>query len=123
MIFDGIVKSGHKEGSKYIKIYKDKIKKIINDDIFEGTLNVKIDVPIKKIKFKNGYLIDEFDGFGKVLVTPCKINNINAFIVLPEKTKHKFIFEIIAPFSLREKLNIKDGDKVRIEVETLEDIK
>jgi len=51
------------------------------------------------------------------LISPCKINNLDAFIVLPEKTKHKNIFEIISTYSLREKFNLKDGDKVKIEVD------
>jgi riboflavin kinase len=119
MIFEGVVKSGHKEGSKYVKIYKDKIKEIIKKDIYEGTLNIKIDFLIKKLKFKNLYIIDEFNNFGRVLITPCKINNLDAYIVLPEKTKHKYIFEIISSYHLREKLNLKDGDKVKIEVDIL----
>lgn len=119
MVFEGVVKSGHKEGSKYIKIYKDKIKKVIKKDIYEGTLNIKINFLIKKLKFKNLYIIDEFNNFGKVSITPCKINNLDAYIILPEKTKHKYIFEIISSYRLREKLNIKDGDKVKIEVDIL----
>lgn len=119
MIFEGVVKSGHKEGSKYIKIYKDKIKELINQDIYEGTLNIKINFLIKKLKFKNVYIINKFNNFEKVLITPCKINNIDAYIVIPEKTKHKYIFEIISSYNLREKLNLKDGDKVIIEVSLL----
>ncbi|NLI55559.1 DUF120 domain-containing protein [bacterium] len=117
MIFEGVVKSGNKEGSKYIKIYKEKMKEIIKKDIYDGTLNVEINSSIKKLKFKNCYIIDEFNGYGKVLISPCKINNLDAYIVLPEKTKHKNIFEIISSYSLREKFNLKDGDKVKIEVD------
>lgn len=119
MIFEGVVKSGHKEGSKYIKIYKDKITEVIKKDIYEGTLNIKINFLIKKFKFKNFYMINEFNNFGKVLITPCKINNLDAYIVLPEKTKHKYVFEIISSYHLREKLKLKDGDKVNIEVDVL----
>lgn len=119
MIFEGVVESGHKEGSKYIKIYKDKIKELTKQDIYEGTLNIKINFLIKKLKFKNVYIINKFNNFGKVVITTCKINNIDAYIVIPEKTKHKYIFEIISKYNLREKLNLKDGDKVTIEVNLL----
>ncbi|MGB9749391.1 MAG: DUF120 domain-containing protein [Caldisericia bacterium] len=119
MTFEGIVKSGNKEGSKYIKIYKEKIKKIINKDIYEGTLNIEINSFVKNLKFKNSHIIDRFNDFGKVTIIPCKINDFDAFIVFPEKTKHKNVFEIISTISLREKFNLKDGDKVKVEVEIL----
>lgn len=117
MTIEGIVKSGFKKGSKYIKIYKEKIKQIINQDIYEGTLNVEVNLIVKNLRFKNFYVIDEFDGFSRVIITPCKINNIDAYIVIPDKTEHKNVFEIISSTPLRKCLKLKDGDKVKIETE------
>ncbi len=119
MKITGVVKSGLKRGSKYIRIYKEKIKKLINKDIYEGTLNVEVNLIVKNLKFKNFYVIDEFNDFSKVIITPCKLNNIDAYIVVPEKTTHKNVFEIISSIPLREYLKLKDGDKVKIEVDTV----
>lgn len=118
MKIEGVVVSGLKEGSRYVKIYKEKIKKLIDKDVFEGTLNVKIDFDIKKIKFKDLLRIDGFDDFGAVYIVNCKLNGEKAYIIIPEKTKHKNILEIISDVSLREKYNFKDGDKVFVEFET-----
>ncbi len=118
MRIEGIVVSGFKEGSRYVKIYKEKIKNLINKDVYEGTLNVKIDFDVKKIKFKDPLRIDCFENFGAVYIVNCKLNGEGAFIIIPEKTKHKNIIEIISNVSLREKYKFKDGDKVFIEFET-----
>jgi riboflavin kinase len=120
MIIEGTIVSGFKEGSKYIKIYKEKIKNLINKDLYEGTLNVKTSLNIKNLKFKNLLKIDGFDSYGAVYLTNCKINGEDAYIIIPEKTKHKNVFEIVSDVSLREKYNFKDGDKVFIEFETID---
>ncbi len=38
-----------------------------------------------------------------------------AYLILPELTMYKDVLEIIAEDNLREKLNLKDGDKVQVE--------
>lgn len=39
----------------------------------------------------------------------------SAYLILPELTMYKDVLEIIAEDNLREKLNLKDGDKVQVE--------
>lgn len=115
MKLNGIITSGFKEGSKYVKIYKEKIKNSIGINPYEGTLNIKVDFNLKDIKFKEKFKIDGFNGFGAIYLIPCKVNEFNGFIVIPEKSKHKNVIEIISDISLREIGNFKDGDKVTIE--------
>lgn len=118
MKINGVVTSGFKEGSKYVRLYKDKIKESIGILPFEGTLNIKVDFDVKDIKFKQKIKIDGFNGFGAIYLIPCKVNEFNGYIVVPEKTKHKNIIEIISDVSLRDKGKFKDGDKIFIEFET-----
>ncbi|MCX8094854.1 MAG: CTP-dependent riboflavin kinase [Caldisericia bacterium] len=120
MKIKGVITSGYREGSKYVKIYKDKIKNAIGINPYEGTLNIKVEFDIKTLKFKEKIKIDGFNGFGAIYIIPCKVNNFNAYIVIPEKTKHKKTLEIISDVSLRDKGNFKDGDKVFIEFENLD---
>ncbi|MDI6860803.1 MAG: CTP-dependent riboflavin kinase [Caldisericia bacterium] len=116
----GTVISGFKEGSKYVKIYKDKIKKAIGINPYEGTLNLKVEIDIKNVKFKNKIKIDGFNGFGTIYLIPCKVNEFYGYIVIPEKSKHKNVVEIISDVSLREKGKLKDGDKITVEFEGFE---
>lgn len=117
-IFGKIV-SGFKEGAKYVKIYKDKIKDAIGLIPYEGTLNVKVENDIKNLKFKDKIKIDGFNGFGAIYLIPCKVNEFDGYIVIPERSKHKNVIEIISDISLREIGKFKDGDKVILEFEIL----
>lgn len=115
MKLDGIVTSGFKEGSKYVKIYKEKIKEVLKITPFEGTLNIKIPIEVKKLKIKDGIKIDGFGEYGSIILFRCKINNIPAYIVIPEKSKHRDVIEVISDLPLRDILNLKDGDKIYLE--------
>ena len=39
----------------------------------------------------------------------------SAYLILPELTMYKDILEVISAYNLRQKLNLKDGDRVEIE--------
>lgn len=114
----GTVVSGIKEGERYIKIYKDKIKEILGIEVFNGTLNIETALKVKETKFKNKKFVKGFNGFGSISLSPCKLNHMDCFVVMPEKTKHENILEIISDIPLRKRLNLKDGDRVVVEIET-----
>ncbi|RLD17100.1 MAG: hypothetical protein DRI22_00460 [Caldiserica bacterium] len=113
----GKVTSGIKEGEKYIKIYKERIKDVLGIDVFNGTLNIRTPLKVKNIKFKERKIIKGFSGFGSIFLSPCKLNNMDCHIVLPEKTKHEDVLEIVSDVPLREKLNLRDGDRVTVEID------
>ena len=47
-----------------------------------------------------------------------KINNINGSVIIPDINKHpKDIIEFIAPVNIQSKLNLKDGDKIKIKIQ------
>jgi len=124
VVLEGTVASGLGEGAYFMSMqhYKDEIKKKLGFDAFEGTLNIKTDKenidPLKKI---NPIIIAGFekDGkkFGGASCYTAKLNGTDGAIIIPDINKHKDdIIEFIAPVNLKSELNIKDGDKIKIEL-------
>ena len=121
-LFYGIITSGIGEGSIFMSMehYKKEIKNKLGFDAYPGTLNLKIkeDQLISLKKF-NSIKINGFkknnEVFGGISCYKAKINNINGAVIIPDINKHKKdIIEFIAPINLKSKLDIKDGDKIKI---------
>jgi len=120
----GEVVSGIGEGAYYIRYYEPLIEEYLNFRAYPGTLNVKVIFP--KTVFDalcdvEPIIIPGFkkEGrtFGDVKAYRVRIDGIEGAIVIPFRTIHPpEITEIIAPVNLRKKLNLKDGDRIRIEV-------
>lgn len=124
----GKVTSGLGEGRIFLSMpyYVESFKKFLGFTPYPGTLNVVI---YDKFSFENRLLLDsarcimipehreENRILGAVKVFPVNINNLQpAAIVIPLRTTHpKSVVEVISPYQLREKLNLKDGDEVVIE--------
>ena len=89
---------------------------------YPGTLNVEIkNIEKNKIRILKKFdaiLINEFETnnrtFGSVRCFHATINNINGAIVLPLRSHYSNILEFISPYFLRNKLELKDGDEVKI---------
>ncbi|WP_338604848.1 DUF120 domain-containing protein [Sulfolobus tengchongensis] len=125
----GNIVSGLGEGKIFLSMeyYKTQINKIMGFDPYPGTLNIVI---YDKQSLENRLLLDSSPSLlipeykqkdrvlGAVKLYPASINSIKpAAVVMPLRTTHpKSVIEIISPFYLREKLNLKDGDEVTIEV-------
>ncbi len=99
--------------------YKKEIKEKLGFEAYPGTLNLKVNEtqidPLKKtspIRI-NGYEKDNRTFYG-VNCYKAKINNTNGFIIIPDINKHKDIIEFIAPIHLKSKLNLKEGDKIKL---------
>ena len=132
----GKVISSLGEGSYYLqqKGYQDKIKEKLGFTPYPGTLNLKTDdFPISEPVEIPGFKTNE-RSFGALKCYPILIGNpgkaktgktkagknapgkIRAAIVVPSRTHHNGVIEIIAPTFLREELKIKDGDVLEVEV-------
>lgn len=118
----GIVENGMGEGCYYISLkqYKEKIRQKLGFTAYPGTLNLKVKkedispflnsmVPVKIVGFKT-----RERAFGSIACYKIKFKNIKAAVVVPERTRYNDILEIIAPFNLRNKFNLKTGDKITI---------
>lgn len=125
--FHGIVFSGLGEGRYYVSLegYRKQFKEKLGIDPFPGTLNLRVlkeEVSIKRrLDAEQGIKIEGFIAenrtFGEVKAFKCKVNGLNAFIVMPKRTHHLGdVVEVIAEKKLRDELNLKDGDIVEVEV-------
>jgi riboflavin kinase, archaea type len=89
-----------------------------------GTLNVELE---KEYSLPRDKIIrleaEEYHGTVSVNIVPCKFNGKDAFILRTDANEagtgdhKKTIIEIASDVMLRDKFNLKDGDKVTIECE------
>lgn len=126
VIFEGKVVSGLGEGRYYTEQrgYVDQFKEKLGFVPYPGTLNVEIEHvernKIRLLKDSKAINIEEFKTknrtFGGVKCFRAEINGVNGAIVLPLRSHYSNILEFISQYYLREKLNLKDGDEVKITI-------
>ena len=124
IIFKGKIVSGIGEGKYYTEQegYAKQFEEKLGFKPYPGTLNVEIEpVEKNKLKFlrkKPAIDISEFKTkdrtFGGVRCFKAEINGIPGAIVLPARGHYSNVLEFIAPFFLREKLDLKDDDTTDI---------
>ena len=123
-VIEGIVTSGLGKGAVFMSIdyYKEEVKEKLGFEAYPGTLNFLIDnEQLNTLKKIDPMRIDGFkkDGktFGGISYYKIKINNIDGSIIIPDLTEHEEnMIEVIAPVNLKSELQIKDGDKVKIQL-------
>jgi riboflavin kinase len=123
----GKVVSGMGEGSYYVtqKPYMDQFLRKLRFKPFEGTFNLKLtDEDIDKLEvIRNvpGHMIEGFekDGrtFGSVIAYKAKIMNLDAAIIIPERSHYADTVEVICKFHLRRTLGVNDGDPLDIVID------
>ena len=133
----GQVTEGMKEGAYYVAIkgYYDQFQEKLGFQPYVGTLNLEMtdlnkSLLKENLKNRNPVIIDGFKDknsartYGAVHCHDCQISRlddrekkIKAAILDIERTHHKKnIVEILAEPFLRDELNLKDGDKIIIEL-------
>jgi len=126
---EGIVFRGLGEGAYYItrEPYRKQFINKLGFDPYPGTLNLKIsdeyDAKMRvELETYPGIEIEGFKNenrtYGPVKCFPVLINNeIKGAIVLALRTHYNSsVIELIAPVYLRDRLKLKDGNKVKVEV-------
>ena len=120
----GIVFSGKGEGSEFIRLpwVKKQINEKMNFIPYPGTLNVKLSeegIRAKKLlRRANAVDIQPVAGFcpGKCY-RAWLLDNVECAVVVPEVARYPSnVLEIVAPTSLRDKLNLRDGDEIEIKI-------
>ena len=126
IIFEGEVVSGLFQGAYYISKegYQRQIIHKLGFEAFPGTLNVKIkeEEYNKRQKLERGLSIrlegfkDEERAFGAARVYPCIINDDeDGAMIVAERSSHDYsVMEIISPQYLRRKMELADGDKIKV---------
>jgi riboflavin kinase len=129
---EGTVFTGFGEGAYYIsrESYRRQFIEKLGFDPYPGTLNLKLvtDYDIKTRSELEAYPGVEIEGFkdedrtfGPVKCYPLIVENEVKGAMISALRSHydSSVLEIIAPVSLRKRLKLKDGQKVKAEVLTL----
>jgi len=126
IVFKGNIISGLGEGRYYTEQsgYVEQFKNKLGFVPYPGTLNVEIEYvernKLRILKDQRAIIIEEFGTknrtFGGVRCFYAKINKIEGAIVLPLRSHYSNVLEFISKDFLRKKLNLEDGDSVKIEI-------
>ena len=124
VLFKGKVISGMGEGRYYTEQsgYVEQFKEKLGFIPYPGTLNVEIEYvernKLRLLKNSKAITIEEFKtknrSFGGVRCFKAKINGSEGAIVLPLRSHYSNILEFISADYLRQRLNLKDGESVKI---------
>lgn len=131
--FNGTLVSGMGEGKYYMSLegYRKQFKKKIGYIPFPGTLNIRIVDPLslenrEKIENFRFHFIDGFRDsertYGWVKCFPVIINGnegLQSDLLILERTHHdNDMLEIIAPVNIKQILHLKNGDDVKVTLQT-----
>ncbi len=132
---EGTVFTGLGEGAYYIskEHYRKQFVEKLGFEPYPGTLNIKLtsDYDIKTRTELDAYPAIEVEGFkngertfGTVKCFPVLVDNrVRGALITAMRTHYDVsVLEIIAPICLRKNLNLKDGNKVKVEVLTMPQI-
>ncbi len=124
----GSVVSGEGEGKYYLaqEEYKKQFDEKLCIDPVEGTLNIELDESyistFDELRSCKGILIKGFekDGekFGSVKAFPGLVDDIKCALIIPEKTVHTSVAEVISELHIRKALGLNDGDDIKVRVFT-----
>jgi len=120
----GTLSSGLGEGQYYLNRpgYRDQIQEKLGFVPFQGTLNLKVseeemtklDRAPSASRVKLGGFRADGRTYGEAECIPVIIKDIQCAIVLPKRSHHTDVLEIISASHLRKALGLKDGDRVDI---------
>lgn len=126
VIFKGKVVSGLGEGRYYTeqKGYTEQFKEKLGFVPYPGTVNIEIEYvernKLRLLKDTKAIDIEEFKTknrtFGGVRCYRAEINGTSGAIVLPLRSHYSNVLEFVSQHYLRDKLNLKDGDEVKITI-------
>lgn len=132
---NGTVFTGLGEGAYYISLkgYRKQFVRTLGFDPYPGTLNLRLTSPLDRmvrdtLEKLPGIEIEGFeDGhrtYGGAKCFIAKINNVDGAVLVIERTSHdNSVLEVIAAVRLRDRLNLKDGDSVKISIDAVVDSK
>ncbi len=124
MVFKGTVFSGRGEGRKFIDLpwVKGQIKEKLGFAPYLGTLNIHLSKESIKQKrqLENATHFEIYPekGFCKGMLIKSVIDSLDCAIIIPQVPKYPDdVLEVIAPWCLRDRLKIEDGDEVTVIVD------
>lgn len=127
MKIEGTVVPGLGEGKYYLlqEKYNEQFKKKLGFEPFPGTLNIELNEKemgkMKLLKEMEGINIEGFETnertFGKARCLKGNVEGKEIAAILPERSHHSNVIEIISPINLRKELGLKDGERILINLD------
>ncbi len=124
LTISGGVASGLGEGAFYMrqKGYKDQFRKKLWFEPYEGTLNLKIQggdlAKLEILRESPGIEISGFEAagrtFGGAKCFLSTVGRLDCAIIMPIRSHHSDVIEVISKHYLRGSLGLKDGDIVEL---------
>ncbi len=124
--FQGTIRSGLGEGRYYLSQpgYMVQFAERLGYSPFPGTLNVGLPPDgtevIATVRMWTGIRIDGFEAsgrtFGGATCYAARVSGRACHAILPDRTHHQDVLELIAAEKLRDRLHLKDGDGVAVEI-------
>lgn len=122
----GRVASGLGEGRYYLtqRGYVDQFQEKLGFIPYPGTLNLEVQGPetnkLRLLKSSPSIRIEAFQSqdrtFGAVDAWRARIGPLECALILPQRTHHSRTVELVSPDYLRDKLSVKDGDEIEVNV-------
>jgi len=127
IVITGKVMTGTKDGHYYMRVYERLFEQKLGFKPYPGTLNMRMSTvedvrALQKLRMLPAIEIGEFVNrgrvFGAVLCWKARIGDkVSGALIHPVRTHHApDVAELIAPVKLRDRLGLKDGDDIRVEV-------
>ena len=126
-VITGTVVTGLGEGKYYVghEGYRARFLDVLGFAPEHGTLNLALDEDgmhqLVRLRDSAGGLVEGFtmDGrtFGDVKCIPCRIRESPAAIIIPVRTHHRDVMEVVSTHRLRDEYGLSDGDLVEVVIE------
>jgi riboflavin kinase, archaea type len=124
--FTGTVRSGLGEGRYYLSQpgYVVQFAERLGYSPFPGTLNIGLPAEsgdlIRTVRLWAGIRIDGFEAsgrtFGGATCYAAHLSGRPCHVIVPDRTHHQDVVEVIAAEKLRDVLHLSDGDRVPVEI-------
>jgi len=126
LLIKGTVTGGLGEGQYYMqqKGYYKQFEEKLKFKPFIGTLNLNLSgnepAKLEILKKSKTIIIEGFkDGertFGNARAYPATIDNVDCAVIIPTRSHHTDVLEVISQHYLRERLSLKNGDVVELHI-------
>jgi riboflavin kinase len=123
----GHVTSGFGEGGYYVGqgAYQEQFRQKLGIKPFPGTLNLRLSGPemakLEVLKMQPGIALEGFTQTGRTFGTgkcfKARLGTMECAVVIPNRSHHADMVEIICERHLRKALGLKDGDSLKLEVQ------
>ena len=126
LLITGQVTSGFGEGGYYVgqEAYQAQFRQKLGMRPYAGTLNLRLSgqelAKLELLRESPGIPLEGFtrDGrtFGEGRMFRARIKNLYCAVVIPHRSHHSDMIEVICERKIRDALGVRDGDLVRLEV-------